>query len=161
MKICEIPPKTPTNQLGDLAMFLYDEVLIPCESDIKQSFLAADSKKYKQFQKEHSVSLKWESGKEKKRTFTKYVKYNGKKRLYLQLNIYNEDITDKIIFVSNGNTFKSLFSHIRNAFAHNQIWLNGSYVTLCDTLQNKRKNLTMVAHVKIEELKELIKCLKI
>ena len=56
--------------------------------------------------------------------------------------------------------FSSLFSHIRNAFAHNQIFVEGEYITMYDRLTQQSTVLTMIAHVKVEVLKELIKTIR-
>ncbi len=72
-----------------------------------------------------------------------------------------QEINNTIVFVNKQNrVFTSLFSHIRNAFAHNQIFIDGEYLTMYDRLKPTSSVFTMIAHVKIDVLKELIKIIK-
>ena len=152
----------PQNVLGDLATFLYKEVLLYCESDdISGLSNDTNAKAYDQFKKKNKIELVYNQGKNP----AGFKKVSKNKEIYLDKNYADQDIQDKIIFTATQNkVFKSFFSHIRNAFAHNQIKIDGDYLQMYDKLSsstNRATNkMTMIGHIKKETLKELIICLK-
>lgn len=155
-------PRNPQNELGDLATFLYENVLLYCESnDISGLSNDTSAQGYIQFIKENKIRLKY---KEKIKQIKK-AKIPDIKNTYLAPSVVNQNIQDEIIFTTTPRAvFKRLFCHIRNAFAHNQIKIDGDYVLMYDRLPsstnrpiNKR---TMIGHIKEETLKKLIICLK-
>ena len=158
MPIIQPRNRKPTNQLGDLLTTLYD-ILLLCETEEKLICNKTQSPKWAQFVKSNQVSL-IHSHKVKDGVF-KLHKTDNEKHLVLNGQYVKQDITDTIVFVNKKNyVFSSLFSHIRNAFAHNQIFVEGEYVIMYDRLKPESNAFTMIAHVKIEVLKELIKTIK-
>jgi len=155
MPIVQITKRKSTNQLGDLLKTLYEDVLLLSENDEIKLRNKTSDKKWKQFVKSGQVQLVY-NDKEEDGKF-KYCKNNKKEILTIRTNYSNENISDTIVFTSVKNkVFSSLFSHIRNAFAHNQIFVDGEYVTMYDTINQKLSEFTMIAHVKTAVLKELI-----
>lgn len=155
MPIVQITKRKSTNQLGDLLKTLYEDVLLLSENDEIKLRNKTSDKKWKQFVKSGQVQLVY-NDKEEDGKF-KYSKNSKKEILTIRTNYSNENISDTIVFTSVKNkVFSSLFSHIRNAFAHNQIFVDGEYVTMYDTINQKSSEFTMIAHVKTAVLKELI-----
>lgn len=155
--------RNPQNVLGDFATFLYKEVLLYYESDdISGLSNGAQEKSYIQFIKENGIELEYNAKTKKVRKAKSYNLLNT----YLAPSVTSQDIQDKIIFTAIKNkVFKSLFFHIRNAFAHNQIKIDGDYVHMYDKLspsntKTQTAKMTMIGHVKKETLKKLIICLK-
>lgn len=162
MPIINIQNRTDKNLLGELAKFLYEEVLLFCESDSFSSLKNVTSNKnYQDFKKSHNLTLVYNSDAESgKFTLSRTKDYNGKQTLLLKTKFAKEDISDKIIFCSIKNrVFTSLFKHIRNAFAHNQIRIDGDHIIMYDSIKPKGGK-TMIAHVSIKDIKDLIICLK-
>lgn len=154
MPIIQIQNRKSTYQLGDLLTTLYD-VLLLCETEEKLKHNNTKAPQWVQFVKLNQVSL-IHSHKVINGVFT-----SQKEHLVINGQYVKQDITDTIIFVNKKNhVFSSLFSHIRNAFAHNQIFVEGEYVIMYDRLKPESNAFTMIAHVKIEVLKELIKTIK-
>ena len=155
-------PRDSQNVLGDLATFLYEDVLLYCESnDISGLSNDTSAQDYIQFIKKNKIRLKY---KEKTKEIQN-ANVPNIKSTYLAPSVANQNIQDEIIFTTTPKAvFKSLFCHIRNAFAHNQIKIDGDYVLMYDRLPsstnrptNKR---TMIGHIKKETLKNLIIRLK-
>lgn len=158
MPIIQIQNRKSTNQLGDLLTTLYD-VLLLCETEEKLISNNTKAPKWVQFVKSNQVSL-IHSHKIINGVF-KIQKTDNVEHLVINGKYAKEEITDTIVFVNKkNNVFSSLFSHIRNAFAHNQIFVEGEYVIMYDLLKPESTAFTMIAHVKIEVLKELIKTIK-
>lgn len=157
MPIVNNNKRSAHNQLGDMAKFFYEEVLLFHESDDFSSLRnSTEHKDYKNFTKSHAVELVFGCDK----VSDKFVwKGHGKDRKLVLTNKFaNEDISNKIIICSTQNRkFSSLFGHIRNAFAHNRINRDGDYITMYDSID---KDKTMIGHVSVSDIKELISCLK-
>ena len=95
------------------------------------------------------------------REYLNHKKIDNTEHLVIDGTYAKQEINNTIVFVhKQKRVFTSLFSHIRNAFAHNQIFINGKYVTMYDLLKPTSSVFTMIAHVKIDVLKELIKTIK-
>ena len=155
MPVIQIKERKSTNQLEDLLKTLYEDVLLLSENDEVKLRNNTRDKRWKQFVKSGQVQLVYNHEEET----GKFVFY--KNVLTIESNYSEENISDTIIFTNIRNkVFFSLFSHIRNAFAHNQIFVEGEYITMYDRLTQQSSAFTMIAHVKIEALKELIKTIK-
>lgn len=141
---------------------MYENVLLYCESDdISGLSNNTQEKNYIQFIKENGIELEYNAKTKKARKAKSYNLLNT----YLAPSVTSKDIQDKIIFTATQNkVFKSLFFHIRNAFAHNQIKIDGDYVLMYDKLppsKNKTTDkMTMIGHIKKETLRNLIIRLK-
>lgn len=91
-------PRNPQNELGDLATFLYENVLLYCESnDISGLSNDTSAQGYIQFIKENKIRLKY---KEKTKQIKK-AKIPDIKNTYLAPSVVNQNIQDEIIFHHN------------------------------------------------------------
>lgn len=159
MPVIQIQKRKSTNQLGDLLKTLYEGVLLLSENDEIKLGNSTSNKRWKEFEKTKKVQLIY-NHKEKEGKFTS-CKKEKKKHLVINTAYLGEDISDTIIFTSVKNrVFSTLFSHIRNAFAHNQIFVDGEDITMYDRLSQQSAELTMIAHVKVDVLKEMIRTIK-
>ena len=159
MPVISIKKRKPTNQLGSLLNSLYENVLLLCENDEIKLKNDTKNKKWRQFVKSGQLQI-INSSEEEKGKF-KFSKINGKDILVIDPIYSNEDISNTIIFTNvKYRVFSDLLHRVRNAFAHNQIFVEDDYVTLYDRLTPKSKCLTMIAHVKIEVLEKLIETIK-
>ena len=151
-------PRNPQNVLGDLAKFLYENVLLYCESnDLSGLSNNTHAKDYTRFIKNNKIELEYRQNKNS----PMFKEIKKSKEVYIDKNYAVQEIQDKIIFTTiPKNVFKNLFNHIRNAFAHNQIKIDGEYVLMYDQLPSSKNKMTMVGHIKRETLKNLIICLK-
>ena len=158
MPIIQIQNRKPTNQLGDLLTTLYD-VLLLCETEEKLISNSTKASKWVQFVKSNQVTLMY-NHKITNGVF-KLQKIDKTEHLVIDGAYAKQEINNTIIFVhKQKRVFTSLFSHIRNAFAHNQIFIDGEYVTMYDLLKPTSSAFTMIAHVNTEVLIELIKTIK-
>lgn len=155
MPVISIRKRTSQNQIRELLHTLYEDVLLLCECDEQLIKNKTSAKKWKRFLDSNKIDVIHNHIEEK----GKFQSY--KKDLIIVPKYAKEEICDKIIFTNIKNrVFSCLFSHIRNAFAHNQIFVEGEYVIMYDKLNKKSLVFTMIGHVKIEVLKELIKTIK-
>lgn len=156
------------NRLGGFEKYLYEEILLLCESkEILQLKNDVNAPEYLNHKALYGDVLIYnhqpETGKFK---LTRKSKNSPDKELYIDVAFASQDITDKIIFTAKQNkTFKSLFSHIRNAFAHNLITIETDankvdYVMMCDFLNGDSTKPTMVGYIKKNTLVQLINTLK-
>lgn len=157
MPIIQIKERKSINQLDDLLLkTLYEDVLLLCEIEEKLISNNTNAPKWKEFEKSNKVKFVHNHKKEKgmfKTSKGGILTINSK---YAQQNI-----SDTIIFTNKQNhVFSSLFSHIRNAFSHNQIFIENEYIIMYDRLNQNSSSFTMITHIKIETLKELIKTIK-
>lgn len=160
MPIIEKKTRKSTNQIGDLLKSLYEDVLLLCENDEIKLKNTTRSKRWKQFVESSQINISY-SSKSEKGKFDIH-KISKKDVLVIAPNCLTKDINDAIIFTSTTKkVFYSLFVHIRNAFAHNQIFMYGSHVVMYDMVIGKSDKFTMIAHVKVSVLKELIKTIKL
>lgn len=159
MPVIRIKKRKPTNQLGSLLNSLYENALLLCENDEIKLKNDTKDKKWRQFVKSGQLQI-LNSSEEEKGKF-KFRKVNGRDILVIDSDYSNEDISNTIIFTNaKYKVFSGLLHHVRNAFAHNQIFVENDYVTLYDRLTPESKCLTMIAHVKIKMLEKLIETIK-
>lgn len=159
MPIIQIKDRESANQLGDLLKILYEDVLLLCETEEKLISNSTKAPKWVQFVKSNQVTLMY-NHKITNGVF-KLQKIDKTKHLVIDGAYAKQEINNTIVFVhKQKRVFTSLFSHIRNAFAHNQIFIDGEYVTMYDLLKPTSSVFTMIAHVKTEVLIELIKTIK-
>lgn len=157
MPIIQKQNRKPINQLDDLLLkTLYENVLLLCEAEEKLINNNTKAPQWIEFEKNNKVKLIHNHEIEKgmfKTSKEGILTINGK--------YAKQDISNTIIFTNKQNhVFSGLFSHIRNAFAHNQIFVDGEYITMYDRLNQNSSVFTMIAHIKIEVLKELIETIK-
>lgn len=160
MPIIQIKERKSINQLDDsLLKTLYEDVLLFCETEEKLISNNTRSTKWKEFVKSNQLQLVYNHKVEK--GMFKLQKTNNIEHVVIDSKYTKQDILDTIVFISKKNrVFTSLFSHIRNAFAHNQIFIEDEYVIMYDRLNQDSSVFTMIAHIKIDVLKELIKTIK-
>ena len=162
MAVIEIQARKSTNQLGGLLQTLYEDVLLLCENDENKLSNNTSSKKWKKFVASNQVQLIYNNMEEK----GKFKLHNKNKKdecIVIDSNFIKEGIDETIIFCCvKKHVFSSLFSHIRNAFAHNQIFVdeNREYITMYDRFNQKSTVFTMIAHLKIKTLEQLIETIK-
>lgn len=158
MATIKIEKRENLNQLGDLLQLLYEDVLLPCESDNKITIKNnSKDKRWVQFIKSNELELIHNHDEEKGK-FNLHKKDN-RFHLYINSKYASSDICDKIVFTAKQNhLLSSLLYHIRNAFAHNQIFVNknNNYIKMYDRLSPTSKKFTMIAYLKISTLKKLI-----
>lgn len=156
MPIINIKTRSSKNHLGDLLKTLYEDVLLLCENDEKTKIKNnTTNKKWKEFVKNNQVKFIHNHEIEKGKFKNKIIR--NENPLIIDPQYSKKDISDTIIFTNKQNkVFSSLLTHIRNAFCHNQIFIeeNKEHITMYDKLNN---NFTMIAHVRIDVLKEIIK----
>lgn len=157
MPVIQLQKRKSINQLDDLLLkTLYEDVLLLCETEEKLISNKTKAPQWVDFEKSNKVKLVHNHEKAKG-----MFKTSKEGFLTIDSKYAQQDISDTIIFTNTQNrVFSSLFSHIRNAFAHNQIFIGGEYITMYDRLNQKSPVFTMIAHVKIEVLKELIETIK-
>lgn len=160
MPIIQIKERKSINQFDDLLLkTLYENVLLLCETEEKLISNNTRSTKWKEFVKFNQLQLVYNNEAEK--GMFKLQKTNNIEHVVIDSKYTKQDISDTIVFTSKKNrVFTSLFSHIRNAFAHNQIFIEDEYVIMYDRLNQDSSVFTMIAHIKIDVLKELIKTIK-
>ena len=160
MPIIQIKERKSINQFDDLLLkTLYENVLLLCETEEKLISNNTRSTKWKEFVKFNQLQLVYNNKAEK--GMFKLQKTNNIEHVVIDSKYTKQDISDTIVFTSKKNrVFTSLFSHIRNAFAHNQIFIEDEYVIMYDRLNQDSLSFTMIAHIKIEVLKELIETIK-
>ena len=159
MPVISIKKRKPTNQLGSLLNSLYENVLLLCENDEIKLKNDTKDKRWKQFVK--SGDLQILNSHTKKQGKFKSYKIDKKDVLVREPTFLKDDISNTIIFTNEKyKVFSGLLHHVRNAFAHNQIFVVDDYVTMYDRLTPKSKCLTMIAHVKIKVLEKLIETIK-
>lgn len=160
MPIIQIKERKSINQFDDsLLKTLYEDVLLFCETEKKLISNNTRSTKWKEFVKSNQLQLVYNHEVEK--GMFKLQKTNNIEHVVIDSKYTKQDILDTIVFISKKNrVFTSLFSHIRNAFAHNQIFIEDEYVIMYDRLNQDSSVFTMIAHIKIDVLKELIKTIK-
>ena len=149
------------NQLGHLLPILYEDVLLMCEVEKSPIKNRTKSKDWLDFVNSHKLELSYNHEKETGKFDTK--KCGGKDCIVLNSKYAQSNICDKIIFTNKRNqVFSSLFGHIRNAFAHNQIFVDNAngYITMYDRLNPSSRVFTMIAYVKISELEDMIKVIR-
>lgn len=155
MPVISIKNRTPQNQIAELLHTLYEDVLLLCECDEQPIKNNTKAKKWTRFLNSNKIDVIYNHIGEKGKF------QSNQKGLFIASKYAKENICDKIIFTNIKNkVFSCLFSHIRNAFAHNQIFVEGEYVIMYDRLSQNSSVFTMIGHVKIEVLKELIKIIK-
>ena len=145
--------------MGSLLKILYEDVLLLCETEEKLISNNTKAPKWMQFVKSNQVSLIHNH--DVTNGVFKLQKIDNIEHLVIDGKSAKQEINNTIVFVNKQNrVFTSLFFHIRNAFAHNQIFIDGEYLTMYDQLKPTSSVFTMIAHVKIDVLKELIKTIK-
>lgn len=117
-----------TNHIGELADYLYKEVLLYCESDEINKLKGADitSNKFKNPIK-GKILLDYKSH---------IIRLRGAKS-YLNSSIVVRKLNDEILFITTGNKLASLIKHVRNAYAHNLVVIDKNddkYVIIGDFL---------------------------
>ena len=157
MPVIQLQKRNPISQLDDLLLkTLYENVLLLCEAEEKLICNNTKASQWVKFEKSNKVRLIHNHEKEKE-----IFKTSKDGILTIDSKYTQQDISDTIIFTNKQNhVFSGLFSHIRNAFAHNQIFVDGEYITMYDRLNQNSSVFTMIAHIKIEVLKELIETIK-
>lgn len=161
MPIINIRKRVCNNQLGQMLSILYEDVLLMCEVEKSPIKNRPQSKEWLDFVNSHKLELNYNHQKESGKFKVQKIGKND----YLVLNskYAQSDICDKIIFTNKRNqVFTSLFGHIRNAFAHNQIFVDNAngYITMYDRLNPSSRVFTMIAYVKISELEDMIKVIR-
>lgn len=162
MPVISIKKRKSTNQLGSLLKSLYEDVLLLCENDEIKLKNDTKDKRWKQFVK--SGDLQILNSHTKKQGKFKSYKIDKKDVLVIDPTFLKDDISNTIIFTNvKKKLFSSLLQHIRNAFAHNQIFIdeNNGEVIMYDMVNVKSDKFTMVAHLKVVILEELIKIIKL
>ena len=155
MPVISIKNRTSQNQIGELLQTLYEDVLLLCECEEQPIRNNTKAKEWLEFLLSNKIDV-----------IHNHIEVEGKfqykkRNLVINPKCTKEEICDKIIFTNIQNrVFSSLFFHIRNAFAHNQIFIDDEYVTMYDRLNKTSKQLTMIAHIKRNTLMELIQTIK-
>ncbi len=157
MPIIQIKERKSINQLDDLLLkTLYEDVLLLCETEGNLISNKTKAPQWVEFEKSNKVKFVHNHKKEKG-----MFKTSKEGILTINSKYAQQNISDTIIFTNKKNhVFSSLFSHIRNAFAHNQIFIENEYIIMYDRLNQNSSSFTMITHIKIETLKELIKTIK-
>lgn len=161
MPIISLRERVCNNQLGHLLSILYEDVLLMCEIDKSSIKNRTKSKDWLNFVNSHKLELSHNHKKETGKFNTQKIGEN--ECIVLNSKYAQSNICDKIIFTNKRNqVFSSLLGHIRNAFAHNQIFVDktNGYITMYDRLTPYSKVFTMIAYVKISELEDMIKVIK-
>ena len=156
MPIIQIKERKSINQLDDLLLkTLYEDVLLICETDKNLISNNTRARKWRKFIESNQIQLIYNK-EAKDENFRK-----TKDTTIISGNLIKQDISDTIVFTSKKKrVFSELFSHIRNAFSHNQIFIEDEYIIMYDRLNQDSLSFTMIAHIKIEVLKELIETIK-
>ena len=161
MPIIKIKKRKCCNQLGNLLPILYEDVLLSCETEKSPIKNKTTAKEWLNFINSQQLELSYNYQKESRKF--KSQKIGTKDYLVINSRYAQSNICDKIVFTSKYNqVFSSLFCHIRNAFAHNQIFVdkNSGYITMYDRLTPSSTAFTMIAYVKISVFEEMIKTIK-
>lgn len=154
--------RSSKNEIGDLLTLLYEDVLLLSESKRLESLSYAniDSKEFKGYLNgipffEYNAPKKVQKG---------YFE-NPSKKWFIAKTVDVNNLNNKIVFVSTGNKIKCLLKHIRNAFAHNLIVMDGENVILGDFVVRKKGQIdvshpTMLGKMSTENLKLIINAIK-
>lgn len=172
----ESPPKKRSNEVvfsrsscnninENMLKTLYEDVLLFCESPAFNTLksLNITSKEFKGY-----LGNIWPFdylSNSSKKTETKSSFETKIKRWYINRDIKVVDIHEKIIFVSTENKLMGLLKHIRNAFAHNLIVVEGQNVLLSDFVTTKKGNInwakpTMLGNISVDNLNIIINAIK-
>lgn len=150
--------RDPSNQIDYFLVSLYEDVLLFCESKRFDSLSNTSiiSKEFKGYLNEIQFFEYNDTNKVQIGNFE-----NSSNKWFLKKTIKVGSLNNKIIFVSSGNKIKSLLKHIRNAFAHNLIIIDGGNVIMGDFVLGKKKQIdmgrpTMLGRVSIENFELII-----
>jgi len=131
---------------------LYEKILLICES-VELNKILSDIKSLKR-RFNNKVELKYRRISEAQ---TSDVFTTAKLNWYIKNDVKVWKLENKILFVSTKeNALQSLIKHIRNAFAHNRIIIDGDYISLGDFCNDKDKRTTMLGRMTIENFELLI-----
>lgn len=150
--------RTVVSQLKDgMLNILYDKVLLLCESSEIEK-LKGFSIIGKEFTGPIKGKLKFEYNNSAKMEKGNFV--SAKSKWQISSNVNVSKLENRICFTTSGNKIISLLKHVRNAFAHNMIIIDGNNIIIGDFISSKRgPNIgtpTMLGHMSINNFKLLI-----
>lgn len=154
--------RSSVQDIGELANYFYEEILLLCESDeinnLKGSNITGKAFKDKI---ENKIKLEYNDTSKKIYLGNFELKIN---KWILNKNLNVKGFNNKICYVSSGNKIISLIKHLRNAFAHNMIVIEDNRIIVGDFLSKKNspnfESPTMLGNITIENFKLLIDTIK-
>ena len=139
------------NHIGEIADYLYKEVLLYCESDEIAKLKGANIT---------SNSLTKSINGRIMLDYNSHVVRSLGKKPHLSNSINLQKLNNEIHFTTTGNKLISLMEHIRNSFAHNLVVIDNNDVVLGDFLTYRNginfAKPTMLGRLSIADLKFLI-----
>jgi len=140
------------NRHIELVNDLYEKILLLCESAEIKKISSAPQNLKRLLDKKVELKYRRMSKAMLSDDFT-----TTKMNWYIKKDVEVWKLDNKILFVSvEDNALQSLIKHIRNAFAHNRIIIDGDYISLGDFCNDKDKRTTMLGRMTIENFELLI-----